>query len=79
MWVLLLVLMFVVVGVVWNRLRAADDGVVPRPGRRRDAGGDNGARMSATAGVYADGSGGGDAGCGDGGGADAGGGGGGCD
>ena len=72
MWPLLLLVLVAIAMVVWNRLREADDVVVPRS-RRRPA--DGGAE---TAFLYAD-AGGGDAGCGDGGGASDGGGGGGCD
>jgi len=66
MWLLLAVLISAVAAVVWNRLREADDVVVPRSRGTADRSGD-------AAVVYADASGGGDAGCGDGGG------GGGCD
>jgi len=73
MWPLLLLVLVAIAMVVWNRLREADDVVVPRSRRRPAEAG------AETAFLYAD-AGGGDAGCGDAGGAcDGGSGGGGCD
>ena len=72
MWPLLLLALAALAAVVWNRLREADDVVVPRTPRPADAGADASVIM------YADVSG-EDAGCGDGGGGSDGGGSGGCD
>jgi len=72
MWPLLLLVLVAIALVVWNRLREADDVVVPRSRRRPADGGGETVFLYANAGA-------GDAGCGDGGGGSDGGGGGGCD